>query len=386
MLRNKYIGDRPFCALTGNRPNIGKTLACKVLSVIAEGKSTETMTYSSNQEELEKQVASRVDKRDVLIVDNVRSQQPIASAVIERMVTDALISFRRLGQTTTITRPNTIILMVTMNRAQFNQDLITRALPIEFYLDETKDPKEHKFPHESLERFVQENRTGLLQELCGMIEVWKEKGRPLCRKDFRFRNWTREIGGILEANGFTAFLDNLESATAEYDQTSHEIGRLFEEVGVGRPKSADELGQVCAQLNLFPEIRAHSRRAATALSNLLAKHSGRKIPLPDASFALLKEGYHPSHKVKTYTAVPVASGNHGQAPSPGTPGTPGTSSDPGENAGEDKNRGREEFHSSEDLPNPDSVSGVPGPGKEPDAPQKSDEPNVPHGPANDLEW
>lgn len=319
ILRNKYMGDRPFCALTGNRPNIGKTLACKVLSRIAEGLPPETLTYTPNQEELEKQLASRADKRDVVLIDNVRSQQPIASAVMERMVTDVQISFRRLGQTTTITRPNTIVLMVTMNRAQFNQDLITRALPIEFYLEDSKDPTEHKFTHESLEQYVLKNRVAILQELCGMVENWKEEGRPLCKKDFRFRTWTREIGGILEANGFTAFLDNLESATAEYDQISHEIGKLFEE-SVGRPLTADELVKACSELNLFSEIRAQSRQAATALSNLLAKHCGKKIPLPDSSLVVLKEGFHPSKKVKTFTATPLASD---KAPdtSPGTPDT-----------------------------------------------------------------
>ncbi len=370
LLRNKYVGDKPFFALTGNRPNIGKTLSCKVLSIVAEGRSTETMTYNPNQEELEKQVASRVDKRDVVIIDNIRSSQPIASPVLERMVTDALISFRRLGQTSTITRPNTIILMVTMNSAQFNQDLITRALPIEFYLDESKDATKQKFPHASLEKFVLENRMTILREICGMVEVWKEKGRPPCSKNFRFRTWTGEIGGILEANGFTAFLDNLESATAEYDQLSHEIGRLFED-RVGQALTADELVQSCAHLGLFADILLQSRRAATSLSNLLGRYVDKKIPLPDGSFVILRGGYHPSKKVNTFTATPL------DAPSPSATGTPGTHSGPRSDAGEDKASPKAHSSFSAKAQDPDHVPGVPG----------HDASNSAGRPAgNDLEW
>jgi len=353
LLRNKFMGNKPFGAFTGNRPNIGKTLACKIIAYVAEGRPAETMSYNSNQEETEKQIAARVEAGDVLIIDNVRSSHPIASTVIERLVTDLQVSFRRLGQSKTITRPNSIVVLITMNAAQFNQDLTSRALPIEFYLDEEIDTQRRSFTHGSLDKFVLHNRVRILQELCGMVETWKEKGRPLCKKNFRFHEWTAEIGGILLANGFTAFLDNLEAAQADYDQVAHEIGRLFEDF-INRAMTAEELIKSAAQQNLFSEIRGNRQRAATALSNILAKYRDKKVPLPGGVFVILREGRNPSKKVKTYTAVALESSNSkasgGRAETvspedaPGTrdesvddhkenaawPGTPGTGAEPGE--------------------------------------------------------
>jgi len=312
ILRNKYRGDRPFGALTGNRPGIGKSLASKIVAIIAEGSFPESITYGRNQEELEKQIGARLIQRDVVFVDNVKSSDPVDSPVLERLITDDPISFRKLGHSQTITRPNTSIVLMTMNQATFCTDLISRLLPIEFYLEEGKEPTEKKFSTDSLSDFVKENRTRILQELCGMIEVWKEQGQPLAQREFRFRQWAKEIGGILEVNGFGAFLTNLQTAQSEYSKDTSGLGILFRNI-LGRAVLVDELLRICQAENLFPEILS-ARGPAISLANLLGRHLNKTITLPDGNAFVLKNGPLDRHrKVKTYVAEPIVRGNSASA-------------------------------------------------------------------------
>jgi len=299
ILRNKYRGDRPFGAFSGNRPQIGKTLSCKVLSIIATGKTPETITYTRDQIELEKQLGSRVTKSDILLIDNVKSHIPVESSVLEKLITDDPVSFRELGTSNTITKPNTLVALVTMNDAIFCQDLISRALPIEFFLDDATDPSAIQYENNNLCSFTQSHRTEIVQELCGMVERWKEGGKPICNKKFRFRRWAQEVGGILMANGFIEFLDNLETASALYDKYLHDLGLLFEDV-LNKEITATALLELCEIKGLFEDIRG-VKKAPIAMSHMLSRYIGRKIPLSNGDSFVLKDGRWDAHrKLKTY--------------------------------------------------------------------------------------
>ena len=54
----------------------------------------------------------------VLFIDNVRVRGEMASPVLERCVTDPVLSFRRLGGNQEISRDNDVLLVLTMNDAQ----------------------------------------------------------------------------------------------------------------------------------------------------------------------------------------------------------------------------------------------------------------------------
>lgn len=307
LLRPRFNGDRPFAGMTGNRPNLGKTLACKVAAFMADGRTPKTITCNPSQEELEKHTAAVIRDQDSVVYDNVKTLR-LDSPVIERMITDDPISFRLLGQTKTITRPNTTIVCISMNQAKFSPDLISRCLPVEFYLSDDLDPLDKKFSINSLIDFVATHRQDIFAELCGMVEVWKEKGMPTCDKPFRFREWARYVGGILEANGYTEFLDNLESAASEYDKDSHEVGAMFEDV-LGQNVTADRLYEICKSKSLFTQF-LDLKRPASALASVLSRYVDKKVPLPDGRIALVGIGPWKGHeKTKTYTAklIPLSS-------------------------------------------------------------------------------
>jgi hypothetical protein len=301
ILRNRYRGDRPFAAVTANKPQIGKTLASKVISIIAEGRFPQTMSFIRNQEEMEKQIAARIILGDSLIIDNVKCPYPIDSPPLERLVTDDPVSYRYLGMTKTISRPNTIIAFVTMNEAKFCRDLITRALPIELFHDEAENPSSRRFARDDLAHFVLQNRKDIISEIFGLIEVWKESGYPLCDKNSRFKMWAKEIGGILAANGIAGFLDNYESAASTYDRTSHDLATMFEGY-VGKPVTAAELVLACEDLRIFPDILG-TKKAPTSLSHVIGKHIGKALQLPNRhDTIIIRLGKPDRTGTKTYIA------------------------------------------------------------------------------------
>lgn len=282
------------------------------MAIVAEGSFPESITYNRNQDEFEKNIGARLVQRDVVFVDNIKSNDPVDSPVLERLITDDPISFRKLGFSQTITRPNTSIVLMTMNQATFCADLISRLLPIEFYLEDGREPTEKKFSTDSLSDYVKANRTRILQELCGMIEVWKEQGQPLAQREFRFRQWAKEIGGILEVNGFGAFLTNLHTAQSEYSKDTSGLGILFRNI-LGKVVLVDELLRICHSENLFPEILS-ARGPAISLANLLGRHLSKTISLPDGNAFILKNGPLDRHrKVKTYVAEPILRGSSASA-------------------------------------------------------------------------
>lgn len=298
LLRNKYIGDRPFGANTGNRSQIGKTLASKIVSIILEEQRPEVITYKSNQEELEKNIAALFLKRDVMIFDNVKSKREIDSNVLEALITSLQPAYRILGHSKTVSKPNTAIVIMTMNGAKFCEDLRTRALPIEFYLGEDIQPSEVKFDKDYLQDYVQKNRTAILQQLCGMIETWKQKGFPACNKDFRFRNWIKDVGGIAEANGYKSIIDNLESATSSYNNELQEIGKLFDGK-LNQRLSARKWGELAKREGLFYEA-LEGKKAATVMSSILSGHVGKRIVLQSGEYFILRSSVDKHEKIKIY--------------------------------------------------------------------------------------
>ena len=117
--------------------DLGKSTLARVLGVVAEGVEPTTVSFSANEEEFEKQLATRVEAGDrVVVVDNAKTTRPIQSPVLERCITDTRLNFRRLGGNTAISRPtNDVLFVVTMNLTQMGADLRRRALPLNLELD-----------------------------------------------------------------------------------------------------------------------------------------------------------------------------------------------------------------------------------------------------------
>lgn len=210
----------PFLAINGNKPGVGKTTLARVLGVLAEGKEPHTVSYVPDDTEFEKQLATRVEAGDrVIVIDNAKTRRAIESAVLERCITDPRLTFRRLGSNTAITREqNDVLFCLTMNLTQMGQDLRRRALPI--HLEIEGSVRKTTYAKPDLLGWMLAHRLEILAELAGMVTTWVERGMPACEEPAQHSTsqpWASTMDAILRLAGFDGFLTNLEASEHAFD-------------------------------------------------------------------------------------------------------------------------------------------------------------------------
>jgi len=285
MLGIHFVGTHPAYVLYGNQCSLGKSLCAKLCARIVTGKTAPTMTYTVNDEEFEKRIATEVAKGgSVIIIDNVKATA-LESDVLERCITDEELNFRRLCTNQSITATNTVVFFFTMNNGSLSRDLATRSVQVNLYHegDATKIVYENK----NLQGYVLEHRWEILAELVGMVTRYAEAGRPVWTgTNTRFPQWCEIIGGILEHNGFKGFLanmDELESATSDDRDDIIKLGvRVYEEGKANTALSARDLVEMCRSAEAFASVLSRSKsNAAISLSRHLARFKDETLKVDE---------------------------------------------------------------------------------------------------------
>ena len=215
-----WTRGHPFVVVNGNKPGVGKSTLARVLAAIIEGATPPTISYNTNDEEFEKQIATRVEAGDrVIIVDNAKSATGISSPVLERCVTDAQVSFRRLGSNTAITRAeNDILFLLTANTTQLGPDLRRRALPLN--LEVNGSVRNTTYAVDDPVGLALRTRTEVLGELAHMVSAWVTAGRPMPEDPARHSTgqaWAGTIDAILRFNDMPGFLSNFSESEHAFD-------------------------------------------------------------------------------------------------------------------------------------------------------------------------
>lgn len=224
-LSNHFIDDpKPIAIIDGNQPGVGKTLFIQVVGRILDGEEPSRIPLGAD-EELEKKLgaAVRAGRSGLFFFDNVRAQ--IDSPLIEAKALSPVLSFRVLGQSTLIKRPNTYLWVVTSNQTGATADLVARALPIRLRFD--GNPRDREFTDDP-PAYAMRNREAIIGELAGLVERWKRAGKPPGPQKHRCANWARIIGGILQVAGLHQLLANVEEAEAVMDEGLQTLATLAE--------------------------------------------------------------------------------------------------------------------------------------------------------------
>ncbi|GFO81971.1 MAG: hypothetical protein A49_15980 [Methyloceanibacter sp.] len=279
-----FPGGHPGVVLNGNQPSLGKTLAANLTSLIVGDKDVESVTYTQNDEEFEKQIATQVDRGAlVILIDNIKAN--VESAVLERAITSKVLTFRRLGKTEAITMPNTTLFFLTVNNGLMSRDLATRCMPINLYYEGPAEQRE--FTNPDLEEYAVANRQAILAELVGMVARWVEAGRP-DGKGYRgrFNRWAKTIGGVLAVSGFEGFLGNWAEMTSQMSTEADEITKLASVVlnlkRVNLDLTAKELVQIAREHELFEQaVSKGGRGAVQSLGHHLVPFKGMTIKVDD---------------------------------------------------------------------------------------------------------
>lgn len=233
ILMNHFVQPcHPVVLIDGNQPGIGKTVLARVFGRIFDGVDPHVIHYTPDDEELQKRILSlvRENRQTVIPVDNakLRAGGSINSVAIEANSTAPELSLRILGKSENLTRPNDLLWILTMNGTKVSPDLMSRSIPIR--LNYEGDPRERNFSGEDPIRYSKDHRHEIIAELFGMIERWIAQGKKQSDHTHRFPYWANTVLGILEANGITQALENLNEAATSFDTTQESLAALAEAV------------------------------------------------------------------------------------------------------------------------------------------------------------
>jgi hypothetical protein len=228
LLINHFVDDpHPAGLVDANQPGTGKTLYVQVIGRILDDSEPPRISLACDVE-LEKRLCAQLrrSRTSLFFLDNIRSR--IESAVLEQNMLSPLLSFRILGRSDTIERPNTHLWFLTSNLTAGTPDFIRRSVPIRQFVE--GDPKQREFQGNPLQ-YASEYRREIIAELVGMVLVWVQQGRPLGSHKHRCDRWAAKIGGIMDANGLGQFfLANAEEAEVAMDLGLVDLATLAEHV------------------------------------------------------------------------------------------------------------------------------------------------------------
>jgi len=284
LIRGFFPGGRPMGLLSANQRGLGKTELAQIVAALRDGGPARTASYLLNDEELEKRIASLVlAGATTIILDNAKADRRnccISSAVLERSISDPILSFRRLGANSDIAMPNAHLFLITANSAHLSPDLIARSLPVSLYYE--GDPRSRRYKLERPAEFALQYRLELLGELVGMIELWKNKGRPLAELDGRFQPWLKTVGGILAVNDIEGFMSNAVEAAHELDPDRLELEELAGYMLGEPPRPAGSLAAICQKHGLLKETLGDrsERSRGMQLGLLLGRYLNEQFTVP----------------------------------------------------------------------------------------------------------
>jgi hypothetical protein len=293
-----WTRGHPFVAINGNKAGVGKSTLARVLGLIAEGgEEVSTVSWCPDDAEFEKQLATRVEAGDrVILIDNAKTAKSIESAILERCITDTRLNFRRLGSNSSITRPrNDVLFCLTMNLVQLGPDLRRRALPVN--LSTESDVREVAYPLDDVLGWVQERRVDIVGELLGLVQRWLDDGRPLAVVPARHstgQRWASTIDGILAHAGLPGFLSNFEDSEHAFDP---KYAVMLEIVRAHRGQPARTPGEWAAVLGDVLEDRFKDRHGedrserarATIVGALFSEYADARFEIDGEAWRLVRE-------------------------------------------------------------------------------------------------
>jgi hypothetical protein len=239
LLHRHWRGQKPLVLVTSTKSHSGKGTT----SDFFRGSVPKAdLLYEANDWPMMFQFQQQIKANPeigVVVFDNVRVDSSgrakfIRSAFIESFVTSAEVTLASPGAGDPIQLENRYVVTINTNDGKLSPDLMNRALPIHLAPRGSVHERQTPIGNPKLD-FLPAHQEQIEAELRGMIERWKDAGRPL-DEDVKhsMSNWAKVIGGILKVSGFADFLGNCKVRKAVDDPVQEALAIL----GAAKPGKA----------------------------------------------------------------------------------------------------------------------------------------------------
>jgi len=257
MLRNHWPGGKPIMVVTATKSHAGKDTVILFASGTARQVS---ISYQATNWALERSLVGAVNQSPdtgVVVIENARLDRRdrcIASAFIERLATDPEPLFFSTGTGPASRRRNDHVLAISTNYGTVSEDILNRSLPIHLSPVGNLAERDSPIGNPKLE-YLPAYREEIADELRGMVERWKEAGKPLDNSiKHPFSVWAKTIGGVLMVNGFKDFLANYGTRKVNDDPVRKALALLGTELHGEDWHRADEWARLAVRLGVVKQV------------------------------------------------------------------------------------------------------------------------------------
>jgi hypothetical protein len=236
------IGDAcvPLACIDAPEQGTGKTLLADAISIITMGRPAPTMSVPGTESEWRKQITAQLRAGSrFIVIDNVHGR--LRSSSLERLLTTSTWSDRLLGASEQLTLPNRSAWVATGNNLTPHGELTRRCYVIRLDAEKPQPWRGREFKHPNLRQWISERRGVLVEALLVLARNWFSCGCPDPEIDElgSFEEWTRTVGGILEAAGMPGFLENLGELYDTADRSGAEWASFLRALHVWTSDRAD---------------------------------------------------------------------------------------------------------------------------------------------------
>lgn len=256
MAREMIDGPTPAHFMAKPTPGTGASLLTEVATIILTGEAAPTQTLPENDEELSKTISSILFQgRDVAFFDNINHS--IDSGEFASILTKRVHGARVLGKSKIVDVEVRILFILNGNSVTMSGELLRRSVPVFLDTKLAKPTEGRTFKYPNIKRHVEEKRWALVTAVLTLIQNWVAKGCPDPKVNplASYEEWTRVVGGVLEAaeiSGFMSLMDEWADTASDAGDDSltrlmallaeHPVGTVYRPSGTETPTDADTGG------------------------------------------------------------------------------------------------------------------------------------------------
>lgn len=230
IVRPLIPGAVPMFLFDKPKAGTGASLLAEVVSIVTTGRNAPMMAAPSRDEEWSKKIATIViEGRSIAVWDNVVA--PLKSADLALVITSLIYDERVLGRNKSVSLPHRTVWMASGNNLQLGGDIPRRCVHIRMNAGAAHPEEREGFLHQNLTEWIAENRGLIVAAILTMCRAWVRAKGPLptgIPVMGNFEQWRNVIGGILQFNGISGFLGNVETMRETIDTESPEWELFFE--------------------------------------------------------------------------------------------------------------------------------------------------------------
>jgi hypothetical protein len=255
ILRLMIGGPVPMVRFEAPVAGTGKTLLVDTISNALTEKS-EATPLSESVEEIRKVVMSAL--RDLPPIVHFDNANKILGPALAGVITSRWWGDRMLGVMDRKSYPVQCAWAVTINNAQLNREFLRRTVRVRLDSNLPHPENRTEFKHPNIIDYTLTNRGRILGALVGVCSYGLQNRRkdPSRRVLGSFNAWSLLLGEILEACGFSGFLettqqDQEQACNPADDAFENFIKRWSEKYG-SSPVYTKELTELAAEIHDFP--------------------------------------------------------------------------------------------------------------------------------------